>query len=372
MVHLESDLALLTLSNDLGVKPQTHASNHYISNAYIIWGYPRDVAKMRGDQIQLSRLLNKNPTLHDILKDGDELETELKDQGYPLPSVRILSLSSTIQPGHSGAPILDRNKRVIGIADGGLYDGFAGINWAIHSDYLPKLIREGIGPSDREFPRRSSKQKALMASQYPSNSKIVAENKDGNRLYFVRTQRLGDIYDDLSQSDQQDLDSPTRSFKSNWRDHLIDVYEDTYTGATIAVPSGAIAGYNVDKDWFEIKNENIFEMIIQASNNSNWPNALTKKDAFIDELSKLKEWDEGPTGGPDIMDEEFSHLSGNRGWETSHENGSQKGQMSANLQIDNNNFFGLAYLTHDVQKMEDFDKYYLLNVCLRLTRFAKH
>jgi hypothetical protein len=43
----------------------------------------------------------------------------------------ILSVTGDIQPGHSGAPILNEEKKVIGIGNGGLKAGTVGIGWGI-------------------------------------------------------------------------------------------------------------------------------------------------------------------------------------------------------------------------------------------------
>ena len=49
----------------------------------------------------------------------------------PALEIKVLSLKGMIQPGYSGAPVLDEKQQVIGIANGGLAGGFAQINWAI-------------------------------------------------------------------------------------------------------------------------------------------------------------------------------------------------------------------------------------------------
>lgn len=49
----------------------------------------------------------------------------------PQPWINVLRLNGDLQPGHSGAPILDRRGRVVGIGSGGLAGGTLGIGWAI-------------------------------------------------------------------------------------------------------------------------------------------------------------------------------------------------------------------------------------------------
>lgn len=45
--------------------------------------------------------------------------------------IQVINLQGNLLPGHSGAPVLDSNGHVLGVANGGLKGGFAGISWAI-------------------------------------------------------------------------------------------------------------------------------------------------------------------------------------------------------------------------------------------------
>jgi hypothetical protein len=59
------------------------------------------------------------------------LAEKLLDRRSPDPDQDVVSISDTLLPGHSGAPILDSQNRVLGVANGGLEGGFAEICWAI-------------------------------------------------------------------------------------------------------------------------------------------------------------------------------------------------------------------------------------------------
>ena len=92
-----------------------------------VYGYPRET-KLEGRPIsvldppikELSATLPPNPP---------ELRDALKLRGSPSHLVRILHLADGLVPGHSGAPVLDEQSRVIAVADGGLKD--VGTSWAI-------------------------------------------------------------------------------------------------------------------------------------------------------------------------------------------------------------------------------------------------
>jgi hypothetical protein len=56
---------------------------------------------------------------------------EIRKRASPGPDTIVLGLNGDLQPGHSGAPILDAAGRVLGVASGGLGKGALGIGWAI-------------------------------------------------------------------------------------------------------------------------------------------------------------------------------------------------------------------------------------------------
>jgi hypothetical protein len=55
----------------------------------------------------------------------------LKRRESPNHLINVLNLQGNLLPGHSGAPILDTNGRVVAVANGGLKAGFAGISWGV-------------------------------------------------------------------------------------------------------------------------------------------------------------------------------------------------------------------------------------------------
>ena len=52
----------------------------------------------------------------------------------------MLHLSGPLQPGNSGAPVVDATGRVVGIGSGGLQQGAASISWAMRGFYLEQLL----------------------------------------------------------------------------------------------------------------------------------------------------------------------------------------------------------------------------------------
>lgn len=60
-----------------------------------------------------------------------ETAIALLDRRSPDPDQTVVSIDGVLLPGHSGAPILDSQNRVIAIGNGGLLGGPSGICWAI-------------------------------------------------------------------------------------------------------------------------------------------------------------------------------------------------------------------------------------------------
>lgn len=259
----EADLALLRLTCDLGLIPlKLQDADPNSTREYAVWGFPQGIYTMQGDDIRFSRSLEKTPTLNSILT-GDKLKFELEEQGYPLPVARILRISSTIQPGHSGAPIMAADGSVIGVADGGLRGGTARINWAMPASYyVPRL-----GNSTDALPKSPSVQVSLYstrttvdadATDAQENSEYEKEAKEntivnGNQsISKTWTASYDDILETMTAADKKDLEEVTKSISLDMTDTRYDIYEDFATGATITVPYGE--NFTVKDGWFYTSN----------------------------------------------------------------------------------------------------------------------
>ena len=263
----EADLALLRLKNDLGLTPLPVVSaNPNSGSEYYVWGFPQGVYTIQGDDIRFSRSLESDPTLNSLLT-GNKLKDDLKNQGYPLPQAKIFRISSTIQPGHSGAPIFTKDGKVIGIADGGLRGGIARINWAMPAAYyVPRLIA-----STDNIPNSVSVQTNLYssnvtvsadASEKEMMEAVINDTKENTisngtesitKTWTASYQEISEYMDD---DDQKDLKKITSYYGLNMNDTQYDIYEDYNTGATFTLPygknlyvgnGGVFYSYNDDK-----------------------------------------------------------------------------------------------------------------------------
>jgi hypothetical protein len=255
----EADLALLRLSCDLALVPlKLQAADPNSTTEYAVWGFPQGIYSMAGDDIRFSRSLESTPILNSILT-GDKLKNELETQGYPLPGARILRISSTIQPGHSGAPIMAKDGSVIGVADGGLRGGTARINWAMPAYYyVPRL-----STSNDLIPRTPSVQVSLYSSRTEVDADAteeeenieykneVAENTvvNGERsISKTWTASYDEITSTLTADDIISLATVTIAFGIDMSDTRYDIYEDYTTGATITSPAGEY--FSIQNGWF--------------------------------------------------------------------------------------------------------------------------
>ena len=60
----------------------------------------------------------------------DSIRMALRQRGSPDPALDVYRLPSNVVPGHSGAPLLNTEGKVVGVAQGGLDSGRVGVAWA--------------------------------------------------------------------------------------------------------------------------------------------------------------------------------------------------------------------------------------------------
>lgn len=135
-VDVAADIALLSSSElrrlpDQGFRSAPAA--RVLGGAKVtVWGHPLGVTlkntnlTVRRPPIELLRTFLTDPDLRERMLQRDS----------PSPKLGVLSLDGILLPGDSGAPILDDQGRVIGVANGGLQGGLGGLNWAIPIDSI--------------------------------------------------------------------------------------------------------------------------------------------------------------------------------------------------------------------------------------------
>ena len=146
-VDIEHDVALLDSSEldgkNLPGLDRVEFSEIVDPGPLKVLGYPLGI-----ELIPTLGLLLRSPNLVE-LRTLLEIAAEkpVKDRGSPFYKAKMLSIQGKFLPGHSGAPVLDLNNRVIAIANGGLRGGLADISWAVPMNSLemdPKADEEDL------------------------------------------------------------------------------------------------------------------------------------------------------------------------------------------------------------------------------------
>jgi hypothetical protein len=384
----EADLALLELDTDLGLTPLTLAEvDQNSSNEFYVWGFPHGIFQMAGDDIRFSRSLDPPPTLNSIInKTGAKDDFEVQE--YPFPTAKILRVSSTIQPGHSGAPIINNSGKVIGVADGGLRSGTARLNWAFPASlYVPRLLN-----SNDPAPTTTSLQSNLYSSYtvIPDNisqeeqnqivEKEAQENIVGNESQSISktwTASYDEILETMYEKDKNEIMAISAQNGLNMRDTWYDVYEDFNTGATITIPYGENMIYR--DSWFYVNNEsNTLHYSSLVFNAGDYENAKTIVNQTFQDILDSKMWvansdlwiedSESPDEEPFIDEEEqyasyfFTRLSDDE----------QNLMLLFNAEVEGTNLL-VVMMICDLSKMDeaDYKKQFLhYSVSLNLAAFA--
>ena len=303
---LVADLALLELAENIGLTPLQHVTTLPDTRGeYFTWGYPHAIAESTDTRTHFAGGQKGGlTTLREAFSGVDQLEELFDGQNYPQDRTTILRVTTTLQPGQSGAPILDRNGRVVAIADGGLLDGWKGINWSIPAHvYLPDLPN-----SPDPIPTRPSVWAALHSKVTPAEIKTVALppsdelggfGTDGE-LVRVRTMSLADFE---ALMERQGMPEGNIDFirsalvsAADFERLSFDIYEDVSTGATLGVPSGLDLVWNGELRALEARTESgAVTMIIGVLPYPTYAEAkVAGRDAFVDKIIGLADWTESP------------------------------------------------------------------------------
>ncbi len=291
-VYKKADLALLKLRKDIGLKPLKEADADANSmTTFQIWGYPHNIYMIQGKPLNFNFGTESRPTLNSILA-GSNTATVLKKQKYPSLNVEIFKVGTTIQPGHSGAPILNKDNQVIGVAEGGLKEGVAGINFAIRSkSYLqelynstestsmPKSAQAELFSSKTIVPDEATEEEI---EQYMAQANEVAtiSSDSGKEVHRTWQASLEDIAMTMDDEDIQTVQTLIDNGYVFIND-TFEVYEDYSTGATFAIPTG----YNVvyQDGFFMVQGDELIFAFVPINTNS-FPEAQETLNQFIIEM----------------------------------------------------------------------------------------
>jgi S1-C subfamily serine protease len=186
------DLALLRIDQvPAGVAPAIVSKTRpKARDSITVIGFPQGVAK-RLSTTGLVRTQGGGQgaeTLGDLLSSG-KLRRELQELGFPSFTEKILLLECHLQPGLSGAPIVDADGAVVGIANGGLEKGFSEITWAIPGDALAQLMTA----SSERVPVDRARLETLFGAELDASRDSTAVAMGDLRAVKLRTRSLAQL-----------------------------------------------------------------------------------------------------------------------------------------------------------------------------------
>jgi hypothetical protein len=132
-VDFHRDLAILSSSeldkqpDNIGLTISLDVDFSRLTRLAVI-GYPIGI-DIKEQRTSLEARIPSYERLADIVDPATR--SMLKDRNSPSLETKVINLQGFLLPGHSGAPILDENDKVIGVGCGGLRDGSAGHGWAV-------------------------------------------------------------------------------------------------------------------------------------------------------------------------------------------------------------------------------------------------
>jgi S1-C subfamily serine protease len=195
-------------------------------------GFPYGGIKMRSTDGKVREIGGKH--LKEVV--NGTAETEIANLGFPNLDDEILDIDAPLVAGHSGAPVLNDNGEVVGIVDGGLEKGIGDLAWAIPSTKLTDLAS-----SNDSMPNGLGGTRALFrADMRASVGKPIKAG--GVELVKVRTRKFSELQDSTDDPfglAQMRANVAARLPNLNVDDLEYDIYEDTASGASLVVPSGA-------------------------------------------------------------------------------------------------------------------------------------
>jgi hypothetical protein len=238
-----------------------------------------------------------------------DLEALFRDQTYPTRETEIMRLKDPIQSGHSGSPVFDERGRVVAMVDGGLLDGVVGANWVIPTyRYLPALPKSGDQIPGTPSPQTLAVLKSSVSEGETRNVAIEVPGTTGSQsglqtmsdLSLVRRITFGDLEQYISEWDRNSYEQSRHNLELFIGDAertnalSFDVYEDSRTGATLAVPSNLPLTRNPDDHAIEATTESgMVRLVISITRKDSFEEAIGPgKQEFIDRIADLAIWNQ--------------------------------------------------------------------------------
>lgn len=180
-VDIDHDVALLSSAELQALPPEglpVAEENDVQTRELRVIGYPLGLDEQ---DVLVDVAINYTPTLQSIIPDTN-LSDAFKARNSPNLMVEVFRVQTHLVPGHSGAPLLDNEGRVVAVANGGIQDGTVEIGWAmpwyaVKPQLVPLTIADQILLDRLTKLKTQNPQLALaFSSTYPPEVEASAEN----------------------------------------------------------------------------------------------------------------------------------------------------------------------------------------------------
>ncbi len=203
-------------------------------------------------QAMTSRDMTKQHASPEVLRhlaQGEALQL-LKKYGIPDLDLDIYYVQGGLLPGYSGAPVVDRDNRLVGIVDGGLNKGMSNYNWVIPATNLNRLTGK-MQAGDTAIPPEVAIMQGILFSSPSANTgdvDVIAFSQNDRDFRFIQTKTSSLLELALTSDDPEGIVSLLNSYANavglsedqyyEMADRLkFDIYEDERLGLIIAVPA---------------------------------------------------------------------------------------------------------------------------------------
>ncbi|MGH7045172.1 MAG: S1 family peptidase [Stellaceae bacterium] len=242
LVHVlvSRDLALLKVNPPPDIPGLGLASTAaQVSEKLQVIGYPLGLGRFTNQALDVTlAAAEKHPELGFSLDDPSR--KELLAKGYPALDTDVVQVDGNLEPGDSGAPLIDWQGRVAAIGDGGLQRGTVGLGWATQPVYVGQLLASNetlntvtsLGVASVDFAETVPKTRAEEAvGTVQCGALSLVRNRD------VRAGELIKTTDDpvkLRKLVQSLIGVPVQQYDND----KFTIWTEPKSGAGIALPKG--------------------------------------------------------------------------------------------------------------------------------------